>query len=78
MQNELILERIENLRGRKPYEEKKAAKLGFESLYEYFEDKIAKELKADQDRKTTSKTISKKAIKTKAVAKKQTGSCSCC
>ena len=77
MQNELILERIENLRGRKPYEEKKAAKLGFTSLYEYFEDKIAKEskaLEADQ----AGKTISKKAIKTKAVAKKQTGSCSCC
>ena len=77
MQNELILERIENLRGRKPYEEKKAAKLGFASLYEYFEDKIAKEaeaLEADQ----ASKAIPKKAIKTKAVAKKQTGSCSCC
>ena len=77
MQNELILERIENLRGRKPYEEKKAAKLGFASLYEYFEDKIAKEaeaLEADQ----ASKAILKKAIKTKAVAKKQAGSCSCC
>ena len=46
MQNELILEQIQNLRGRKPYEEKKAAKLGFASLYEYFEDKIAKEAKA--------------------------------
>ena len=77
MQNELILNRIENLRGRKPYEEKKAAKLGFASLYEYFEDKIAKEaeaLQADQ----ASNAISKKSIKTKAVAKKQTGSCSCC
>ena len=77
MQNELILERIENLRGRKPYEEKKAAKLGFASLYEYFEDKIAKEakaLEADQ----ADKTKLKKAIKTKAVAKKQAGSCSCC
>ena len=77
MQNELILERIENLRGRKPYEEKKAAKLGFASLYEYFEDKIVKEakaLEADQ----ADKTKLKKAIKTKAVAKKQGGSCSCC
>ena len=77
MQNEIILNRIENLRGRKPYEEKKAAKLGFASLYEYFEDKIAKEaeaLEVDQ----ASKAIPKKAIKTKAVAKKQTGSCSCC
>ncbi len=63
--------------GEKPYEEKKAAKLGFASLYEYFEDKIAKEaqaLEADQ----ADKTKSKKSIKTKAVEKKQAGSCSCC
>ena len=46
IQNEQILDRMENLGGRKPYEEKKAAKLGFVSLYEYFEDKIAKETKA--------------------------------
>ena len=77
MQDELILERIENLRGRKPYEEKKAAKLGFASLYEYFEDKIvkkAKALEADQ----ADKPKLKKAKKTKVVEKKQAGSCSCC
>jgi len=77
MQNELILEQINNLRGRKPYEEKKAAKLGFASLYEYFEDKIVKEakaLEADQ----ADKTKLKKAIKTKEKKKKQAGSCSCC
>ena len=77
MQNELILERIENLRGRKPYEEKKAEKLGFASLYEYFEDKIAKEakaLEADQ----ADKTKVKKTIKTKSVEIKRSGSCSCC
>ena len=77
MQNELILEQINNLRGRKLYEEKKAAKLGFASLYEYFEDKIAKEakaLEADQ----ADKTKLKKAIKTKLVEKKRSGSCSCC
>ena len=77
MQNELILERIENLRGRKPYEEKKAAKLGFASLYDYFEDKIEKEAKA-LEANQADKTKLKKAIKTKAVAKKQAGSCSCC
>tara|TARA_B100001989_G_C24233291_1_gene313675 strand:+ start:359 stop:592 length:234 start_codon:yes stop_codon:yes gene_type:complete len=77
MQNELILNRIENLRGRKPYEEKKAAKLGFASLYEYFEDKIAKEAKA-LEANQADKTKLKKAIKMKAVAKKQAGSCSCC
>ena len=77
MQNELILERIENLRGRRPYEEKKAAKLGFASLYEYFEDKIEKEakaLEADQ----ADKTKVKKEIKTNGAAKNQAGSCSCC
>ena len=77
MQNELILNRIENLRGRKPYEEKKAAKLGFASLYDYFEDKIEKEAKALQPDQAD-KTKLKKAIKTKAIAKKQAGSCSCC
>ena len=76
MQNELILNRIENLRTRKPYK-KKAVKLGFASLYEYFEDKIVKEtkaLEADQP----DKTKLKKAIKTKLVEKKRSGSCSCC
>ena len=77
MQNELILNRIENLRGRKPYEEKKAAKLGFASLYDYFEDKIEKEAKA-LEANQADKTKLKKAIKMKAVAKKQAGSCSCC
>ena len=77
MQNEMILNRIENLRGRKPYEEKKAAKLGFASLYEYFEDKIAKEAKALEPDQTN-KTKLKKEKETKAVAKKQASSCSCC
>ena len=77
MQNELILNRIENLCGRKPYEEKKAAKLGFASLYECFEDKIVKEakaLEADQ----ADKPKLKKATKTKLVEKKRPGTCSCC
>ena len=77
MQNELILEQIKNLRGRKPYEEKKAAKLGFASLYEYFEDKIAKEAKAlEADR--VDKTKLKETIKTKSVEKQRSSSCSCC
>ena len=77
MQNELILEQIKNLRGRKPYEEKKAAKLGFASLYEYFEDKIAKEAKA-LEADIAYKTKSKETIKTKSVEKKRSSSCSCC
>ena len=49
MQNQEIIKIIENLKGRKNYEEKKASKLGFPSAY--FEDKILKEKKAVEDKK---------------------------
>ena len=51
MQNQEILNIIENLKGRRGYEEKKASKLGFSSLYAYFEDKILKEKQAIEDQK---------------------------
>ena len=50
MQNQEILKIIDNLKGRKNYEEKKASKLGFASLYDYIEDKISKEKKASEDK----------------------------
>ena len=65
MQNQEIIKIIENLKGRRDYEQKKATKLGFNSLYEYFEDKILKEKKAVEDKKkrvwrnTRSKRITK-------------------
>ena len=77
MQNEVILERIEALRGRKSYEERKAAKLGFISLYEYFEDKITKEAKA-LEAELVSKTKLGEQTKKKVVAKNKAGACSCC
>ena len=46
MQNQEIVKIIENLKGRRDYEEKRASKLGFASLYDYFEDKILKKKKA--------------------------------
>ena len=49
MQNQEIVKIIENLKGRRNYEEKKATKLGFASLYDYFEDKISKKQKAIED-----------------------------
>ena len=49
MQNQDIIQKIENLKGRRNYEEKKASKLGFSSLYNYFEDKILKEKKLIED-----------------------------
>ena len=49
MQNQELVKIIENLKGRRNYEEKKASKLGFASLYDYFEDKISKKQKAIED-----------------------------
>ncbi len=49
MQNQEIVKIIENLKGRRDSEEKRASKLGFASLYEYFEDKISKKQKALED-----------------------------
>ena len=49
MQNQEIVKIIENLKGRRNYEEKRAIKLGFASLYDYFEDKILKKQKAIEE-----------------------------
>ena len=46
MQNQEIVKIIDNLKGRRGYEEKRASKLGFSSLYAYFEDKISKKQEA--------------------------------
>ena len=70
MQNQEILNIIENLKGRRGYEEKKASKLGFSSLYAYFEDKILKEKQAIEDQK--------KALKEIKSDNKEKKSCSCC
>ena len=78
MENQLILKQIENLKGRRAYEEKKASKLGFASLYAYFEHKhqksaLAAEAKATQiERFRIEKELAKTA---KAEEEK---SCGCC
>jgi len=64
---------IDNLKGRRGYEEKRASKLGFASLYEYFEDKIAKKQKAiEEEQKELD--VAKADEQTKAAKK----SCGCC
>ena len=73
MQNQEIVKIIENLKGRKGYEEKKASKLGFASLYDYFEDKISKKQKAIEDEQKELETT--KADEQPKANKK---SCSCC
>ena len=73
MQNQEIVKIIENLKGRRSYEEKRASKLGFASLYDYFEDKISKKQKAIEDEQEELET-SKADEQPKANKK----SCSCC
>jgi hypothetical protein len=74
MQNQNIIQLIENLKGRKSYEEKKASKLGFSSLYNYFEDKILKEKQMIEDKKKELDEIKKN----NDLKNKENKSCSCC
>ena len=73
MQNQEIVKIIENLKGRRSYDEKRASKLGFVSLYDYFEDKISKKQKAIENEQKELET-SKADEQPKANKK----SCSCC
>ena len=73
MQNQEIVKIIDNLKGRRNYEEKKASKLGFASLYEYFEDKILKKQKALEDEQKELE-----AAKAEDQPKATKKSCGCC
>ncbi|MDA9754390.1 hypothetical protein N9U97_00230 [Candidatus Pelagibacter sp.] len=73
MQNQEIVKIIENLKGRRNYEEKKATKLGFASLYDYFEDKISKKQKAIEEE---AKELETSQADEQPKANKK--SCSCC
>ena len=75
MNNPQILEIIENLKGRKAYEEKRASKLGFSSLYAYIEDKILKKKVIEESELSQNKIETDKAEEIKKVKK---SSCSCC
>ena len=75
MEDKAVLERISGLKGRLGYEEKKAKKLGFASIYEYMEDKINNE---NSTLNSTSEVSTKpiKSIKKKKKAEAKT--CGCC
>ena len=73
MQNQEIVKMIDNLKGRRGYEEKRASKLGFASLYDYFEDKISKKQKAFEDEQKELE-----AAKTDDQPKAAKKSCGCC
>ena len=74
MQDQVILKIIANLKGRKNYEQKKAAKLGFSSLYEYFEHKVLKQKNIAE----TKEKVLKKNKSTYIEQKRENKKCSCC
>ena len=75
MEDKIVLERIASLKGRLGYEEKKAKKLGFRSIYEYIEDKINNETRS----LNATSEVQKKPVKPIKVNKEpKVNSCGCC
>ena len=68
---------IDNLGGRRAYEQKKSQKLGFRSFEEYIEHKLLKKLQLNDAEKHKTKSLSQnKNIKKDKIA--ATRSCGCC
>ena len=78
MQNPQIIEIIENLKGRRNYEEKKATKLGFNSLYAYFENKLLKEKTALEESAKELEIAKAEAELLKEEKSKPKKTCGCC
>jgi len=78
MQNPQILELIENLKGRRNYEEKKASKLGFNSLYAYFENKLLQEKIASEESAKELEITKAEEKLLKEEKSKQKKTCGCC
>ena len=78
MQNQQIIQQIENLKGRRAYEEKRAAKLGFATLYDYFKHKLEKSALAKEtsEARLEQFKIKKELARTAKAEKKK--SCGCC
>ena len=77
MKNQEISQIIDNLKGQKGYEEKKAKKLGYTSLYDYFEDKLEKKQIAIENEKELVKqaAIQRDILKENKLSQKK---CKCC
>ena len=78
MQNPQIRELIENLKGRRNYEEKKASKLGFNSLYAYFENKLLQEKTALEESARELEIAKAEEKLLKEEKSKQKKTCGCC
>ena len=78
MQNSQITKIIENLKGRRNYEEKKATKLGFNSLYAYFENKLLQEKTALEESAKELEIAKAEAELLKEEKSKPKKTCGCC
>ena len=78
MQNNDITEYIANLGGRRAYEEKRAAKLGFSSLHDYLEDKFAKKAQALAEEESKLATFKSLRALPKIPKLNKNKSCGCC
>ena len=76
MQNKEIIKIIDNLKGRRKYEEKKSIKLGYDSLYDYIEAKIFQKKKAVEVEKQELELIKTQNKLPKIKKNKKT--CGCC
>ena len=76
MNNPQVLKIIENLKGRKNYEEKRASKLGFASLYAYIENKVLKKKEESEPEIANHSEKQLKSVEEKKTDSKK--SCSCC
>ena len=75
MEDKIVLDIISGLKGRLGYEEKKAKKLGFSSIYEYMEDKITSE---NNILNTVTEVNTKPKILIKKKIKAEPKTCGCC
>jgi flagellin-specific chaperone FliS len=78
MQNPQIIKIIEDLKGRRDYEEKKATKLGFNSLYTYFENKLLQEKTALEESEKELEAAKDEAELLKKEKKEPKKTCGCC
>ena len=78
MQNPQITKIIESLKGRRNYEEKKATKLGFNSLYAYFENKLLQEKTALEESAKELEMAKAEAELLKKEKSKPKKTCGCC
>ena len=76
MQKEEIIKIIDNLKGKRKYEERKATKLGYDSLYEYLENKIFQQKQEIENKERKIELIKTKKKLSQINNNKKT--CGCC